>query len=292
MSTKEYSSVRDCVGAIFSKRVKGGEKKWLPSVLSIMADLLDVKITWDDEKKCRAVIVECKKTQCRDFDKCEKKLRQFYIRNENHRYIFEEPNQLPNGVGIFSKEKKSSKNMIMSETEPQLVKLKGEVVYKHYERGNWESCPCGIEEYKAVLSSIFFFCPDILWEAISNEINHMQNGLDSDVTQAIMTSLNFYIVLDEIEKGYSDKSNNDVDEIVVMINNAHIIPEIEEVIVKEERDASVKLDRISMILDAGSAGMEYIRRGLSASKWKKEQMVKVMGKKNCEYLLKDKPFVY
>lgn len=104
-----------------------------------------------------------------------------------------------------------------------MARMKGEVVYKHYKSGHWEECPCTIEDYKAVMASIFFFCSDILWCAISEEMSHAQKGIDSNITPSITRSLEFYILLDKIAKEYGTEvhKRKNIEEAIVKISNQH-----------------------------------------------------------------------
>lgn len=286
MSTKESHLVKNYVGKEFSKRNDSKQTKWLPSVLAIMADLMDVHSTSGDEEECRAVVVECRRTQCEWYDECVRKRRQFYVYDENQKCIFNRADQLPDELRINNKYKKSKEKENVSEIEAHMVRMKGEVVYTHYKRGHWVECPCTIEDYKAVMASIFFFCPDILWCAISEEMSHAQKGVDRSITQPIIRSLEFYILLDKIEKEYGTKDHKrkNIEEAIVKINNQHSIPEVEEVAIKNEGNKSANIDRILRILDAGCEGINFICRKMIASTWDKKLAFKVMGRENYEYL--------
>ena len=286
MSTKESHLVKNYVGNEFSKRNDSKETKWLPSVLAIMADLMDVHSALSNEEECRAVVVECGRTQCEWYDECARKRRQLYVYNENHKYIFRPANQLPNELRINNKHKKSKVEESVSEVEAHMARMKGEVIYEHFKRGHWAECPCTIEDYKAVMASIFFFCPDILWCAISEEMSYAQKRVDSSITQPITKSLEFYILLDKIAKEYGTEvhKRRNIEEAIVKIHNQHSIPEIEEMTIKNEGNKSANIDRILRILDAGCEGINFICRKMSASTWDKKLAFNVMGRENYEYL--------
>lgn len=287
MSTKESHLVRDYVGEKFSRYTNTGQVKWLPSILAIMADLMDVQSTLGDTEKCRVAYVNCLKTQCKRYDECERRYRQFYIYSENHKCIFKSADQLPDGLGINSKYKKSSKPEIVKETDAFSARVKGEVIYRHYEKGDWKSCYCTLESYKDILASIFFFCPDILWCAVKAEMNNVhKKRIDGDVVQAIVRSLDFYVLLDKLERKYGEEICKNIDLAVVQINNLHSISEIEDIAIWSKEADSTNVDRILNILEAGSKGIDFVCKKISTSTCEKKYAIKVMGRKNYKYLSK------
>lgn len=293
MQTKDKHYVRDYVWQIFSDRSKGEEIRYLPAILSISADLMDIHDAEEYAESCEMTIVKCEKHNCEGGLGCADRRRTFCKYNENHTLIFEEGKNLPDALRISNGEDEEKKWDVPLEVEKGfLVKIKGEVLYRYYDKRVWGKCFCSLENYIDILAGVFFFCPQILWKAILNEMDHLKVGNDENVKRAIAKCLDIYILLDREEKRYGGDFYRHVGEIFVEISNLHRICEIEDIILQEEKTVWKREDRLMSISEAGNNGINLIRSRLTENKWNKTDACKVFGRENYDYLKKSSMSAY
>lgn len=270
MGEKEQC-VKDFLKAIFSKKCRvrnSKEVKWLPSILSITADLIDIHNSQDNKKVCEIVSVEY-----------EEEKRLFCIYDSKHSKIYDSPENLPEELQINSKN--SAKGPFSL-----IIEIEGFTIIQHYLE-NENQCGRSVESYVEILSSIFFFCPHILWTAIQKEFG--ASSLDTRVLKAIHNCLAFYIMLEDIESDAGGEVHKNKDQALKAINNAKLMPQIEKVVIWGTSDSKKvdgeKLDHVAQIIQMGGVGIRIIREKLINTSVEKKKLKKILEINNYKKVL-------
>lgn len=270
MGTKEQC-VKNFLKAKFSKECHAGkfkDAKWLPSILSITADLIDIHDSHDNEKECEIVSVEFGK---------EKRL--FCIYDSKHARIYDLPDNLPKELQINSKSFFNGSFSIIIEVE-------GYTIIQHYLE-NESQCGYSAKSYVEILSTIFFFCPHILWETIKRELE--STYVDTRVLDAIHSCLTFYIILEDVESEADGEVYKNKDQVLKAISNAKLMPQIENMIFRSTSDSKKDdgeiLDHAEQIIKISGVGIQFIREKLINALINKKKLKKVLGAKNYKKVL-------
>lgn len=270
MGAKEQC-VRDFLKTIFPKKCRVGnskEVKWLPSILSITADLIDIHNSPDNKKVCEIVSVEY-----------EEEKRLFYIYDSKHSAIYDSPENLPEELQINSKNSAKGPFSI-------IIEIEGYTIIQHYLE-NEDQCGYTVESYVEILSTIFFFCPHILWTAIHKEFG--ASSLDTRVLKAIHNCLAFYIMLEDIESDADGEVHKNKEQALKEINNAKLMPQIENVVIwatsDSKKDDGERLDHVVQIIHMGDVGIRVIREKLINTPVEKKKLKKVLGINNYRKVL-------
>lgn len=270
MGAKE-KCVRDFLKFIFPQKCRVGkskEVKWLPSILSITADLIDIHNSQDNKMVCEIVSVEY-----------EEEKRLFCIYDSKHSRIYDLPENLPEELQINNKS--SAKGPFSL-----IIEIEGFTIIQHYLESE-NQCGCSAESYVEILSTIFFFCPHILWTAIQKEFR--ASSLDTRVLKAIHNCLAFYIMLEDIEADADGEVQKNKDQALKTINNAKLMPQIENVVIGATSDSKKVdgeiLDHVTQIIQMGGVGIQVIREKLINILVDKKKLKKVLGIKNYKKVL-------
>lgn len=279
MGTKEQW-VKDFLKGSVSKLCCGGKTKGgvsLPPILSIMADLIDIHNSQDDKKKCEVVSVEVNEQK-----------RIFYIYLPQHKMIYAKLEELPNELRITSKS--SSKEQFSI-----LVQIEGLTIIKHYNENEMQ-CGYSLESYMEILSTIFFFCPYILWTAIQEELqpeneNEKLDEVSKAILHAIHSCLAFYLTLERLEIEADGDVPQNKNKVLKGINNAKQISQIENVIItqtceKNKRKGDCeKIDHAECVMQVAGIGLQIIREQLINMPAKKKRLKEVLGGSNYKNIM-------
>lgn len=270
MGTKEQY-VKDFLKTAFPnvfKDKKLKEMKLLPSILSITADLIDIHNSQDNKKECEIVSVEYGE---------EKRL--FCIYDSKHSKIYDFPENLPRELQINNKYYSKGQFSLIIEVE-------GFTIIQHYLE-NENQCGHSVESYEEILSTIFFFCPHILWAAMQKEFG--ASSLDASVIKAIHNCLAFYIMLEDIESDADGEVQKNKDQTLKEINNAKLMPQIENMVFYRTNDSiksdGERLDHAVQIIQIGGVGIQVIREKLINTAIEKKKLKEVLGVKNYKKVL-------
>lgn len=273
MGVKTYTKERFC------KIEKGKSIKFLPAVLSIYADLVDIHNSESNTKECRADIVRCPiKSNCNEYKNCNCTLRQVYIYNEEHKLIFREPQNLPSNILINNTRLNIIDNKNLKNHEKNLEIIIGEVILKHYSNIQWIKYCCSIDNYVDILASLFFFCPDILWCALENEMRNDQ--IDYNVMRAINRCLDIFTLFDQMIRKHKGEMYEYKDKAILIINNECQINEITQIVIQQNIKNLNPIDRAGIIARLATDNFQILCDHISTQSWEKKKIKKNLGRTN------------
>lgn len=279
MRKEDYQKVGICVQEMFMRRTKGKKNSAedFPAVLSVLVELIDLHNAEENTKECKQVVVQCDERESSKY-----KLRSFYQYNDEASYITRPAKELPDRLRITNVKSQNRTGMHRTTEGERLISflVEGDWAIRHYEKWQWDKCFWPHESYVNILAGLFFFCPKILWCAISTEIKERKE--DIYVVQAIKKCLDLYVLLDEIEKLRREDPCYYDDEAIRRVTRSHLIDEIADVVVEQDKPKT----RIEHVGDMAVSGISFIV-GMSVGKsFKKSLAIKVLGWKNYRYLRK------
>lgn len=288
MGVKTYTKERFC------QIEKGKSNIYLPAVLSIYADLVDIHNSESNTKKCTADIVKCPidGSNCNEYTNCNGILRQVYIYNEEHKLIFSLPEDLPSNIWIdnFRLNKRNNKNL--TKHEKNLEIMIGEVILKHYSNISWKHYCCSIDNYVDILASLFFFCPDILWCALENEMQN--NPIDYNVRRAINRCFDIFTLFDQMIRNNKGEMYEYKNEAILTICNGCQINEIVQIVIQQNIKNLDPIDRAGIIARLATDNFQILCDRMSTQSWEKNKIKKILGKTNYKCIVnccKTLPFV-
>lgn len=284
-----YRYVGSYVQGQFAQRTKKKKmgQQIFPAVLTIYVDLIDMYNAEGNCTECNQFVAECERAE--SCDCCEHKLRTSYQYNEKHTYVFKPAEMLPKDLRISSSEKIEGNMSLDSRKAAWSVLIEGDFVLKHYEKWTWQECNWPYESYENILAGLFFFCPGILWRAISAEAE--MKKLDLYVARAIRKCLNMYILLDELGAGQTEICFR-AEEAARKINSSHIIDELADVVLDKGDAHFAPADRIEHIAEVARDGIQFIEERLSKKAMPWRQAIRIFGWRNYQYLRKQKSVWY
>lgn len=272
MGVKTYIKERFC------KIENGKMEKFLPTVLSIYADLVDVHNSEDNKTECSACIVSCPvEHNCAEYINCNGLYRQVYIYNEEHKLIF----ALPQSLNIkINNNPSGKKNRSPKKGMNSFEMMVGEVILRHYANITWKKYCCSIKNYVEILTTLFFFCPDILWCALKNE---MQNDkIDYNVKQAINRCLDFFTEIDQMfRSSWKDMPDYEYEKkILLEIERQGQIDEIKQMIIQQYIVGLNEINRAGIIVKIASDNLLLLCERMCTEFRQRGNTRKVLSKAN------------
>ena len=280
MKTEDYGHVSKYVRTKLIQQA-GGKSVNFPPVLSISANLIDLHNAKEYAEMCEPVVVSCdgaaQYDRCRE---CSYKKRQFYKYHNGHASVFK---TAAKSLDRLPGKAKAEKNVLIKFLENwKLVQLEGDFLLAHYEKWRWDECIWPHESYENILTGLFFFCPKILWCAVSSEIEAAKR--DIYVIRAIKKCLELYVLLDGIERSYKEENCYYAEEAARIISDSHLIEEIAVIALEKESERFHSKDRLDLICQLAEEGLQFMGEMTVSEPLKGRHAVKVLGRRNYRYL--------
>lgn len=273
MGIKSYTKERFC------KVAKTKVFCLLPSVLAIYADMVDIHDSVSDTRECKVDVINYPfDMKYSKYSSYKEILTQVYFFCDEHKLIFKSPKDLPLHIRIDNKPLAIRYNPNLTEDKKMSETIIGEVILRHYVNIQWYDYCCPIESYVDILASLFFFCPDILWCAIVNEIQ--SNQIDYNVKKAVNRCLNLLTLFDQMIRKHPIEICEYTEDALKIISNECQITEIEQVVLQNHITSAESINRVEAIVDLATTNFRLLCERMCKQSWKKRRVKKFLGKLN------------
>lgn len=304
MATKDYRYIGNALRYKFSKEhppKSDSLAEYMPSILSISADVIDLYNKPNNKMQCKMEIANCSVHEnCEEESDCDSSKRVFYTYRKEHLLVLEKPEKLDNNLRIDNCYPNEKGNPLGELWAKGVYELAFKVLYQYYEVIPWSMCYWHIDYYEEILASIFLFCPKILCYAIKKELD-VSDKADIHVTSAIQKCLDFSIRLDKKIKDEKDikkkKEREDFyKKILNEINSFHIMRDVEIALTKDSDQNSSIGDVVKKTMEVSSDVVSKTRKVLLEWSKQKDKKVfardlkKLIGDNNYNYIYENRPY--